>query len=51
MKRIQLRKICWAVAGDKGDISNLGLVVYDKKNYDIVKREVTAQRVKEFFKG
>ncbi len=51
MEKVQLRKIAWGVAGDKGDISNLGLVVYDKRNYPLVKREVTAERVKEFFEG
>ena len=51
MEKVQLRKIAWGVAGDKGDISNLGLVVYDKKNYPLIKREVTAERVKEPLPG
>ena len=50
MKKIQLRQICHARAGDKGDTLNIGLIVYDRKDYELVRRQVTAQRVKEFFK-
>lgn len=51
MGRVQLRQMCHSRAGDKADISNLSLIVYDKKDYDLIKREVTAERVKAYFKG
>ena len=51
MKKIQLREICHSRSGDKGDTGNIGLIVYDKQHYELIKREVTAERVKEFFKG
>ena len=51
MKTIQLREICHSRSGDKGDTGNIGLIVYDKQHYELIKQEVTAERVKEFFKG
>jgi len=51
MARVQLREICWGVSGDKGDISNFGLVVHDEKDYPLIKQKVTAERVKEFMKS
>jgi len=51
MKKIQLREICYARSGDKGDTGNIGLIVYDKRDYELIRKEVTAERVKEFFKG
>jgi hypothetical protein len=50
MKKIRLREICHARSGDKGDTANIGLIVYDRRNFEIIEREVTAERVKEFFK-
>ncbi len=51
MGKVQLRHICHARSGDKGDTGNIGLIVYDRANYDLIVREVTADRVKEHFKG
>ncbi len=47
MKTIQLREICHSRSGDKGDTGNIGLIVYDKQHYELIKREVTAERVRE----
>ena len=45
----------WEVAhsrtGDKGNISNLSLVAYDMADYEMLAEKVTAERVKEHFKG
>lgn len=51
MARIQLRTICHSRAGDKGDISNISLIVYDPKDYQLVREQVTVDRVKEYFGG
>ncbi len=51
MKRIQLRHIAHARSGDKGDSSNVGLLANNKEAYEIIKREVTPERVKEHFKS
>ena len=43
----------WEVAhsrtGDKGNISNISLIVYDMADYDLIQKNITAQRVKEWF--
>ena len=49
--RIRLREICHSRAGDKGDISNISLIVYDIADYELVRRAVTAERVKAHFRG
>ena len=36
-------------SGDKGDICNVGLVAYDDAGYEILLREVTAERVAEHY--
>ncbi|MBS1515371.1 MAG: hypothetical protein JSS63_10080 [Bacteroidetes bacterium] len=51
MKKIQLKEICHGRSGDKGDAANIGLIAYKKEDYEIIKREVTAERVKKFFEG
>ena len=44
----------WVIAnsrnGDKGNISNLSLIVYDIDDYEKVKEKITADAVKEHFK-
>lgn len=48
---ILLRELAHARAGDKGDISNLSLIAYDRKDYALLLREVTPERVRTHFKG
>jgi hypothetical protein len=47
--RIALRELCGFRSGDKGDISNVALLADDAEIYALIKREVTAERVKEHF--
>lgn len=49
MARIQLRDLCGARSGDKGDISDLSLFADDEAAYEAIRREVTAERVKAHF--
>ncbi len=49
--KIQLKEICHGRSGDKGDAANIGLIAYTKEDYELIKKQVTAERVKEFFKG
>jgi hypothetical protein len=49
-EQIKLRQICHARSGDKGDIVNIGLIVYDATQYDWVKKHVTAEAVSIFLK-
>jgi hypothetical protein len=48
--KIPLAKIAHARSGDKGDISNIGIIAYKPEHYPILVREVTAERVKAHFK-
>lgn len=49
-KKIRLSELALARSGDKGDISDIGLMAFNEKNYEIIKKQVTPQRVKEHFK-
>ena len=50
MTRKKLRQIAHARSGDKGDILNISLIPYDDKYYELIKEQVTADKVKEQFK-
>lgn len=49
MARIQLRDLCGARSGDKGDSSDLSLFADDEAAYAAIREVVTAARVKEHF--
>ncbi|MCR2045381.1 AtuA-related protein [Anaerosalibacter massiliensis] len=49
--KIKLREIAHSRTGDKGNISNISLIVYDEKDYKKIKENVTSDKVKEWFKG
>ncbi len=51
MKKIQLVKIAHARSGDKGDTANIGLIALKDSYYDILRDQVTEDRVKEHFRG
>jgi hypothetical protein len=44
-----LREICGVRSGDKGDISDLTLFADDQDTFDLLRREVTVDRVREHF--
>lgn len=48
--RIRLDEIAHARSGDKGDASNVGLIAGSPEVYEVLRREVTAERVKEHFR-
>jgi len=48
-RRVQLREIAHARAGDKGDISNVSLWVFEPRHYETVKAQVTADRLKKAY--
>lgn len=49
--KIQLVKLAHARSGDKGETANVGLIALRDGIYPILAREVTAERVKQHFKG
>ena len=49
--QVQLTKLAHARSGDKGDTANIGLIALRDEIYPLLVREVTAERVKQHFKG
>jgi hypothetical protein len=47
----KLIELAHARSGDKGDMSNIGLIALKPEYYPILVREVTADRVKQHFAG
>ena len=48
---MKLWEIAHSRTGDKGNISNVSLIAYDAKDFEMLKEKVTAETVKEHFKG
>ena len=49
--KVRLIKLAHARSGDKGDTANIGLIALKESYYPLLKKEVTAARVKQHFKG
>lgn len=49
--KVKLIDIAHGRSGDKGDAGNVGVLAYDDKGYEIIKKYLTEERVKEHFKG
>ena len=49
--KISLSKLAYARSGDKGDGSNVGVVAYNSAAYEIIKRVLTPERVKQHFQA
>jgi hypothetical protein len=48
---VKLMDIAHSRAGDKGNVLNVSLIPYDVDDYELLVREVTPERVREWFKG
>jgi hypothetical protein len=51
LPRRKLIDLAHARSGDKGDTANIGLIARRREDYEILAREVTAERVKQHFAG
>lgn len=47
---MKLREIAHSRTGDKGNISNVSLIVFNEADYKLIEKKVTAETVKEWFK-
>jgi hypothetical protein len=47
--RQPLGTIAHTRSGDKGDTSNIGVIAFQAEHYPVILREVTPERVKQFF--
>jgi len=50
VKRLPLHAMAHARSGDKGDGSNVGVLAYDARGYEILKEWLTPDRVKAHFR-
>jgi hypothetical protein len=48
---MKLREIAHSRTGDKGDTSNISVIAFDPANFELLKREVTPERVRTLFAG
>lgn len=48
---MRLREIAHSRTGDKGDTANISVIAYYARDYTLLERHVTAERVKELFHG
>jgi hypothetical protein len=48
---VRLQEICYARSGDKGDTCNIGVLARSPQIYDWIVENLTAAKVKTFFKG
>ena len=49
MAKVKLGSVAFARSGDKGDGSNVGIFVTNDKDYELIRRELTVERVKRHF--
>ena len=49
-RKVRLSELALARSGDKGDISDIGIMAFNEKNYEILKKQITPQKIKEHFK-
>lgn len=47
--KVSLSRIAHARSGDKGDLSNIGVIAVRERYYPLLLREVTGERVKHHF--
>jgi len=47
--RVPLSQVAHTRSGDKGDTCNIGVIALDPRDYPILVREVTADRVRQHF--
>lgn len=49
--KIKLSEIAHGRSGDKGDAANIGIIAYDDKGFETIKKKLTKEKVKEHFTG
>ncbi len=47
---MKLKELAHSRTGDKGDISVISVIAYKKEDYELLKEQVTAERVAGYFK-
>lgn len=47
--KVPLSRLAHTRSGDKGDVANIGVIAWTPQAYQVLLRELTAERVHEFF--
>jgi hypothetical protein len=47
----RLIEIAHGRSGDKGDAANVGIIAYNDDGYEIIRKHLTVEKVKNHFKG
>jgi hypothetical protein len=50
MTKIPLHQIAYARSGDKGSSVNIGVIVYNPTDFNLLKKHLTAEKVDAYFK-
>ena len=48
---MKLREIAHSRTGDKGNISNISVIAYKEKDFAVIRRVITPEKVKAYFAG
>jgi hypothetical protein len=48
-RQVRLREFCHSRTGDKGNDLTLSLIAYDPRHYDLIRSNVTIDRVGDYF--
>ena len=51
MKKVKLHDLAFARSGDKGDVSNIGLMAKTKGIYEALSKAVTPEKIRDHFRG
>jgi len=51
MGKVLLKELAFARSGDKGDVSDIGIMAKSTNIYEFLLKAVTPERIKEHFKG
>jgi hypothetical protein len=49
MKKIYVSELAYARSGDKGNICNIGVLANSQNDYEILEKNLTAEKVHKFF--
>lgn len=49
MAKVKLGSFAFARSGDKGDGSNVGVFVTNERDYELIRKQLTVERVKRHF--
>ena len=47
---VRISDIAFTRSGDKGDTSNIGVIAFDSEKYELLKKHLTPDYIKEIFK-